>query len=98
MTDQQRAHIAADLANLGRGRPLSDRPGPPIGGITTKQAAELVHVPLRSVERAKQIPSALIQMHTSGPRQAPSSRAKPRPKSQERLRVEGRVARDQGSG
>jgi N6-adenosine-specific RNA methylase IME4 len=61
LADGPRAIIAAEIATLTRGRPLSaDEAGaeeniPPIGGFSTAQASVLMNVPERSVERAKVI-------------------------------------------
>lgn len=53
LTDVQRAFVAANLAKLPRGRPTDN---PPTGGIRpTAEAAQLLDVPVRTVERAKVI-------------------------------------------
>jgi ParB-like chromosome segregation protein Spo0J len=51
LTESQRAIVAAKLANLMEGRP--SKKTPPIGGVSTKAAAKVLHVSPRSVERAK---------------------------------------------
>lgn len=52
LTDRQRADVAAKLSKLPRGRPAEN---PSIGGITAEQAAKLMDVPVKAVERAKAI-------------------------------------------
>lgn len=51
LDDGQRASVAAKIANLGRGRPSSENP--PDGGISTEQAAAILNVAPRQVERAR---------------------------------------------
>jgi hypothetical protein len=61
LTDKQRQHIAAELATMGRGGDRGNQHTggkPPIGGMTTARAAELMDVSERSVERAKQVKRA----------------------------------------
>jgi hypothetical protein len=48
----QRAMVAAKLATMGRGRPSKNSP---IGKISQEQAAELLNVGKRSVERAREV-------------------------------------------
>jgi hypothetical protein len=48
----QRAMIAAELANLGEGRPSKT---PSFDGVSTEQAAKLMNVGEKSVERAKAV-------------------------------------------
>jgi hypothetical protein len=50
LNESQRAMIAAKLANLDRGRPEEN---PPIGGISAKQASEMLNIGERSIERAR---------------------------------------------
>ncbi len=50
LTDGQRAYVAAKLASIGWG---GDRSKSPNGDLTTKQAAERLHVAERAVERAR---------------------------------------------
>lgn len=63
MTESQRALVAAELANLGRGRPedkgaslplLTDGE-PPVAPITVAAAAEMLNVSERSVKAARQV-------------------------------------------
>lgn len=53
LTDQQRISVAAKFCNLMPGRPSGETP--PIGGITTHDAAKAFNVKQRSIERAKQV-------------------------------------------
>lgn len=53
LTDRQRADVAARLAKLERGRPSEENP--PIGGITVAEAAKMMDVPVKAVERSKVI-------------------------------------------
>ena len=55
LTDDQRRMVAARIANLGKGRP--DEKNPPHGGISQKQAAEMMSVDARGVEKAKAVVS-----------------------------------------
>jgi ParB-like nuclease domain len=93
LTDKQRAHIAADLATMGRG---GDRSKPPVGGMTTAKAAELTHSPKRSVERAKKIkredPKAHELAKTGTLKKA---KATPRPKIKNR---QGYIIGSNGKG
>ena len=59
LTDRQRADVAARIAKLPRGRPSSENP--PIDGITASDAAKMMDVPVKAVERSK-----IIQEH-AGP-------------------------------
>lgn len=52
LDDRQRASVAAKIANLRQG---GDRTKPPIGGLTTEQAAEMLNVAPRQVERARAV-------------------------------------------
>src|SRR6185312_3858258 len=52
LTDRQRADVAARLAKLPRGRPTEN---PSIDGITAEEAARLMDVPVKAVERSKVI-------------------------------------------
>jgi hypothetical protein len=52
LTESQRSLIAAQLANGGRG---GDRSKPSIGGLTQAEAATLLNVGEKSVERAKSV-------------------------------------------
>jgi hypothetical protein len=52
MSDNQRALVAAKLANLGEGRPSKT---PPIGGVSQSQAGKLMNVSHRRVERASAV-------------------------------------------
>lgn len=52
LTDRQRADVAAKLAKLPRGRPMEN---PPIDGISVTDAAKMMDVPVKAVERAKVI-------------------------------------------
>jgi hypothetical protein len=54
LNESQRAMIAAKLANLDRGR-LQENP--PIGGISAKQASEMLNIGERSIERARVVRS-----------------------------------------
>jgi len=56
LTESQRTMIAAKLATRGRGRPSKENP--PSGGISTAEAAALLNVKPRSVQRAK-----IIHLH-----------------------------------
>lgn len=59
LSESQRAMVAAKIANLGEGRPpaAKDVPlldeTPPIGGVSAADAAKMLNVGERSVERAK---------------------------------------------
>lgn len=53
LTDNQRQYVAAKIANMTPGRPSAETP--PIGGISVADAAKLLNVAVRGVERAKQI-------------------------------------------
>lgn len=50
LNESQRSAIAKKLAGMKRGRPGKDNP--PIGGFTEDQAAKLLNVSVRSVQRA----------------------------------------------
>lgn len=50
LSDQQRVMLAAKLAKMPRGRPGLNAP---VGGISVAEAARMMDVPERSVERAK---------------------------------------------
>lgn len=52
LNESQRAWVASNIANLGRGRP-SDNPS--IEGITQAEAADLLNVGRASVERARKV-------------------------------------------
>lgn len=52
LDESQRAYVAAKLATLTRGRPEEN---PPIGGISASDAATLLNVGTRSVERARKV-------------------------------------------
>lgn len=52
LTDRQRADVAAKLAKLPRGRPSEN---PSIDGITATEAAKIMDVPVKAVERSKAI-------------------------------------------
>ncbi|HEX4302859.1 MAG TPA: MT-A70 family methyltransferase [Rhizomicrobium sp.] len=53
MTDGQRQSVAARISTLTPGRPSDETP--PIGGISVADAARMLNVKPRSVERAKQV-------------------------------------------
>jgi hypothetical protein len=53
LTTSQRAMVAAKIANLGEGRPSKNTPQN--CGVSTKQAAETLHVGTRTVECAKTV-------------------------------------------
>jgi hypothetical protein len=54
LDDNQRASVAGKIANLSRGRPTKGGPEkPPIGGLSTEQAAAALNVAPRQVERAR---------------------------------------------
>jgi len=55
LNESQRAMVAARVANLDRGRPSVN---PPIGGISNADAAALLNVGERSVERARAVQDA----------------------------------------
>jgi hypothetical protein len=59
LSTSQRAMVAAKLATLCEGRPAKETPPttetPPIGGVSTEEAAKTLNVGSRSVERAKLI-------------------------------------------
>lgn len=50
LNESQRAMVAAELATFGKGRPTEN---PPIGGFKTEEAAKLLNVAPRSIERAR---------------------------------------------
>ena len=51
LTESQRAIVAAKMANLGEGRPLTA----PIEAVSQPKAAEMLNVGRGSVQRAKQV-------------------------------------------
>ncbi len=51
LSDSQRKMVAAKIAKMPRGRPSEDKP--PIGGISTADAARMMNTSERGVERAK---------------------------------------------
>lgn len=53
LTDGQRAMVASKLAKMPRGRPSEENP--PIGGITNTEAATMLNVSERAVERARKV-------------------------------------------
>jgi hypothetical protein len=55
LTESQRAAVAAEIANLGEGRPPTKKETPPIGGVSQAKAAEMLNVGTKSVERAKKV-------------------------------------------
>lgn len=81
LTDQQRAAIAADIANLGNGERKSASPNGE-GAVTQAQAAKKLNVSKRSVERAverKKADPAAHEAVKAG--RKVSKKAKPEPKA-----------------
>lgn len=77
LTESQRADIASQLCGMKRGRPLKN---PPIGGFSSTQAeaAKLMNVSLRSVQRAstvleKGIPELKKKVEDGGLKVGPAS-------------------------
>lgn len=52
LSESQRAMVAAHLASFGKGRPSTN---PPIGGLTQSDAAQLLNVGERSLQRARTV-------------------------------------------
>jgi hypothetical protein len=65
LTDGQRAAIAAEIATLKVGRPpeMETEENPPIGGISQPDAAEKMHVSLRSTQRAAAVKNENSRLH-----------------------------------
>jgi len=77
LTDEQRRHIAADLATMPHGGERGNQytgGKPPTGSMTTAKAAEMMQVPERSVERAKQVKRTDPEAHEA------AKAGKPKPK------------------
>jgi predicted DNA-binding protein (UPF0251 family) len=60
LDESQRAMVAKELASLGRGRPGEN---PPIGGISQEEAAQLLNVGVRSVQRAAKVSREAPRSH-----------------------------------
>lgn len=52
LDESQRALVSAKISTMGKGRPQNN---PPIGGVSAAEAAQLMNVGTRSVERAKTV-------------------------------------------